>query len=263
MVKYNAGKRTVITAGNCLSEIAKMPMADLVFLDPPFNLGKKYDSSSDRLPDKKYKDFLSNVFELCIARMKPTATLWLNMHKEKVSWCDNRLRELGLYWRDHIVWHYRFGQHTDSKFIGTKSHVLYMTKHRKDYTWNPHLILEPSDRKSKYGDKRTDRKTKNPGYRVPHDVWYGEGFCRIQGNNKERVSLHNNQLPEAVLFRVLRGTANARDTILDPFFGSGTTGVVADYLDMKTYGIEISDGYAASAAARVDRGPVDPPPILP
>ena len=112
----------------------------------------------------------------------------------------------------------------------TKYTFVSFVKKPDERTWNGNDILEPSDRATIYGDPRTMAKESNKGMRVPMDVWYGKYWGRIQGNNKERRGKHDNQLPEVYLERVIRACSNEKDLVLDPFLGSGTTGLIAHAL---------------------------------
>jgi site-specific DNA-methyltransferase (adenine-specific) len=122
-------------------------------------------------------------------------------------------------------------------------------------------VLEPSDRAAIYDDKRT-RETRQPGKRVPLDVWYGLNWGRIQGNNKERRHNHQNQIPEVYLERVVRACSNPGQLVLDPFLGSGTTCTVARGLGRRSIGIEYSRRNAASAFQRIEAGPIRLGPAL-
>src|SRR5262249_34279807 len=132
---------------------------------------------------------------------------------------------------------------------------LYFARDRENRIWNPKAVLEPSDRAAVYDDPRT-RKTKQPGRRVPLDVWYGPLWGRIQGNNKERRKNHQNQIPEGYLERVIRACSNEEDLVLDPFLGSGTTCTVARALGRRSLGIEYSKRNALSAFERIQAGSV-------
>jgi site-specific DNA-methyltransferase (adenine-specific) len=88
------------------------------------------------------------------------------------------------------------------------------------------------------------------------DVWYGQYWGRIQGNNKERRIGHDNQLPEVYLERVVRACSNPGDLVMDPFLGSGTTGVIAHALGRNFIGTEFSKENAKRAIERMKSGPI-------
>ena len=92
--------------------------------------------------------------------------------------------------------------------------------------------------------------------RVPMDVWYGKYWGRIQGNNLERRHYHDNQLPEVYLERVIRASSNEGDLVIDPFLGSGTTGVIAHALGRRFVGCEYSKENARLAWERMKDGPI-------
>ena len=166
--------------------------------------------------------------------------------------------ERKLHMVNWCVWHYRFGQNTKGRFINSKVHALYFCKDPAKRVWNPDPVLEVSDRRAIYGDPRTESKKDGmpAGMRVPMDVWYGKHWGRIQGNNKERRHKHDNQLPEVYLHRVIACSSNPGDTVLDPFLGSGTTGVIAHAMGRNFIGTEFSKPNAEMAFERVIDGPV-------
>ena len=149
------------------------------------------------------------------------------------------------------IWHFRFGQNRTSSFILSKAHVLHFAKNPDDRIWNPDAVLEPSDRATVYFDRRTMAKENNKGMRVPMDVWYGQYWGRVQGNNKERRHGHHNQIPEAYLERIIHACSNKGDLVLDPFLGSGTTSTVPRALGRRSTGIEYSAIHAKSAWERI------------
>jgi site-specific DNA-methyltransferase (adenine-specific) len=166
----------------------------------------------------------------------------------------------GLHLRRHCIWYFRFGVNQNSNFASSHSHLLYYVIDQNSYTWCPDEIMEPSDRALVYKDKRTYQKDEEAkhGLRLPLDVWE---FSRIQGNNKERRHEHPNQIPEEILFRIIRCCSKPGDLVLDPFLGSGGTSVVARFLDRSSVGIEIGKKTAASAVERIMKGPVRTPPV--
>jgi len=280
-----SGVEARVYVGDCrdvlpgIAEVASHAV-DLIFADPPFNWNRAYDKWDDALPVKEYLDFTYAWLDLCTDALAPSGSLWVNIPD---SWAAEIVVHLKkrLHMVNWCVWHYRFGQNCTERFIGSKVHALYFSKQRSPAparegarggesgskrgatiadgrTWNPGTILEQSDRASIYNDPRTyDKNDGMPGgMRVPMDVWYGQYWGRIQGNNKERRIGHDNQLPEVYLERVVRACSNAGDLVLDPFLGSGTTGVIAHALERRFIGIEFSKENAKRAAERMKSGPI-------
>ncbi len=237
---------------------------DLVFADPPFNWSRDYDRErtgktwDDRsMSDREYLDFTYAWLDGCVDALRAGGSMWVNIPDDWAAEIVVHLKSRGLGMVNWCIWHYRFGQNTTGRFINSKVHALYFTKAGPN-TWNPDEILELSDRAAIYGDPRTMNKKDGlaPGMRVPMDVWYGQYWGRIQGNNKERRPNHDNQLPEVYLERVIRSTSNPGDLVLDPFLGSGTTGVVAHALGRRFIGFEFSPANAKSAFTRIGEGMV-------
>ncbi len=255
-----------VYVGDCRELLAKIPevragAVDLVFADPPFNWNRAYDKWNDRMPEKEYLQFTRDWLDLCIGGLRPGGSLWVNIPDDWAAEIVVHLKDRGLTMENWCIWHYRFGQNTTGRYINSKVHALYFLQPEakgQRRTWNPQEVLEPSDRATTYFDPRTLNKADGmpAGMRVPMDVWYGPYWGRIQGNNTERRGYHDNQLPEVYLERVIRSTSNAGDLVLDPFLGSGTTGVVAHALGRRFLGTEFSAENARSAYERMKAGPV-------
>ena len=252
-----------IYVGDCRAILPRIPEVragalDLVFADPPFNWNRAYDRWHDAMPDAEYLRFTYDWLDLCIGGLRPGGAFWVNIPDDWAAEIVVHLKERGLLMRNWCIWHYRFGQNATEKFISSKVHALYFVKKGGLWTWNAEEVLEQSDRASTYFDPRTESKRDGmpPGMRVALDVWYGKYWGRVQGNNKERRSYHDNQLPEVYLERVLRATSNKGDLVLDPFLGSGTTGVVAHALERRFIGTEFSPENAKSAYERMKAGPI-------
>ncbi len=253
--------------GDCREKLAAMPeiaagSIDLVFADPPFNWNRAYDEWDDGMPREEYLGFTRQWLDLCAQGLKPGGAFWVNIPDDTAAEIVVHLKSIGLTMINWCIWHYRFGQNTTARFINSKVHALYFVKPgpegTADRTWNAAEILEPSDRATTYFDPRTMDKADGmpPGERVPLDVWYGKYWGRIQGNNKERRANHDNQLPEVYLERVIRACSNEGELVLDPFLGSGTTGVMAHALKRRFIGCEYSKANATSAFKRIQEGPI-------
>ena len=271
--KMGAPARCRVFVGDCREILGDLPEVkqsklDLVFADPPFNWNRAYDKYSDKLPEQQYLDFTFDWLDLCITGLRPGGALWVNIPDdwaaEVVCYLKGRTERKPptvMDMQNWCIWHYRFGQNAVERFINSHVHALYFTKPETETSkryWDPREILEISDRAAIYGDKRTLSKKDGmpPGQRVPMDVWYGQYWGRVQGNNTERRHYHDNQLPEVYLERVVRSCSRPGDLVLDPFLGSGTTGVVAHALGRNFIGTEFSAENAGHAVERIKDGPV-------
>jgi len=228
---------------------------DLVFADPPFNWDVNYGKWQDNMPRDEYLKFTHEWLDACLRVLAPHGSIWVNIPDDTAAEVVVYLKEKRLTMMNWCIWHFRFGQCRNSNFIVSKVHVLYFVKDPAKRIWNPDQVREPSDRATTYGDART-RRTQTPGLRVPLDVWYGEYWGRIQGNNKERRAKHENQIPEVYMDRVIRACSKEGNLVLDPFLGSGTTSTVARALRRRSIGIEYSKAIAKSAFERIKDGPV-------
>jgi site-specific DNA-methyltransferase (adenine-specific) len=249
--------KTEIYAGDCREVLKEIPggSVDLIFADPPFNWDVPYGEWNDAIPREEYLRFTVEWLDGCLAALSDRGAFWVNIPDDTAAEIVLHLKQRGLVMINWCIWHFRFGQHRTGNFIVSKVHALYFARDRERRTWNPEAILEPSDRAAIYADPRT-QETRQPGLRVPLDVWYGPNWGRIQGNNKERRPNHQNQIPEVYLERVIRACSNEGDLVLDPFLGSGTTCTVARALGRRSIGIEYSAQNAESAFERIQRGPI-------
>jgi len=258
-----------VRVGDCREQLLKFDevknqSVDLVFADPPFNWARDYDrhEAGDAWDDSamsrdQYLKFTYEWLDLCVASLKPAGSMWVNIPDDSAAEIVVHLKQ-SMHMVNWCIWHYRFGQNTKGRFISSKVHALYFCKDPDKRTWNADPILEESDRRAIYGDPRTESKRDGmpAGMRVPMDVWYGKYWGRIQGNNKERRAKHDNQLPELYLHRVIACSSNPGDVVLDPFLGSGTTGVIAHAMGRHFIGTEFSKPNAEMAFERIVSGPV-------
>lgn len=237
-----------IIEGNCIEVLKnfKKPFVDLIFADPPFNIGYQYDMYKDNINEDKYLAWTEDWMSACAKALKPNGSFY-------VAICDEYAAEIKIFaernlkmnLRNWIIWHYSFGQQTKSKFARAHTHILYFVKDEKTFTFNSDTARVLSDRQKKYKDKRA-----NPNGKLPDDVW--NEYPRVCGTFDEREGWHPCQMPESLLARIIRVSSNENDLVMDPFSGSGTTCVVAHKLKRNYFGIEISPDYVKDARKRVD-----------
>ncbi len=237
--------------------------ADLVFADPPFNIGYLYHGYDDRLKTEDYLKFSEDWMRAIHRALKPDGSFYLAIGDDYAAdLCVIARRKIGFTMRNWIIWHYTFGQQTRTKFARSHTHILYFTKSEKDFTFNADAVRVASARQLVYNDKRANSKGKVPDdtwYLRPQetpepyfdpgsDTWYASRVC---GTFKEREGWHGCQMPIAVLNRIVLASSNPGDVVLDPFNGSGTTAVAAMLLGRRYVGIDQSPQYVAHARKRL------------
>ena len=235
-----------IICGDCievLSEV-KEPFAELIFADPPFNIGYKYDKYHDKVEKNNYIEWTRDWMAACKKVLKPSGSFYIAIGDEHAADVKVIADGMGLEMRNWIIWHYTFGQQTKKKFARSHTHIFYFVNDKNNYTFNDNAVRVPSARQLVYEDKRA-----NPAGKLPDDVW--DEFPRVCGTFKERAGWHGCQMPENLLKRIIVASSNEGDCVLDPFSGSGTTAAAAIGLGRNYTGIEISEEYVRNANERL------------
>lgn len=259
---------------DCVGGMKELPAGsvDLVFADPPFNIGYKYSEYSDTKTRDEYltwsRQWLSQVKRV----LKSSGTFWLAIGDEFAAELKVlATQELGFCCRSWVIWYYTFGVHCHSKFARSHAHLFHFVRDRDNFVFNTEAIRVPSARQLVYADKRADPRGRVPddtwivrptpesswllrpqdlpeGFSAEGDTWY---FPRVCGTFRERSGFHGCQMPEQLLGRIIRVSSNSDDLVLDPFSGSGTTLVVAKKLDRRYLGYEISKDYVDQSRRRL------------
>jgi site-specific DNA-methyltransferase (adenine-specific) len=250
--------------GDCVEGMARLAAGsvDLVFADPPFNIGYDYDVYDDRCPAELYLDWTRRWGREVQRVLKPDGTFWLAIGDEYAAELKILFqKELGFHCRSWVVWYYTFGVNCTKKFSRSHAHLFHFVRDPKRFTFNDRAIRVPSARQLVYNDKRGVPEGRLPddtwilrpqdlpaGFRADEDTWY---FSRVCGTFKERAGWHGCQMPEQLLGRIIRACSNPGDLVLDPFAGSGTTLTVAKKLGRRWLGYELSPNYVARIEARL------------
>lgn len=275
-----------IYQGDCIKTLNDAPEGwiDLVFADPPFNIGYLYHGYDDSKKTEDYLQFSEDWMRAVHRSLKPTGSFFLAIGDEYAA--DLAViarRKIGFHMRNWIIWHYTFGQQTKKMFAKSHTHILYFTKSapvvsQEKFTFNADAIRVKSARQTTYGDDRA-----NPKGKVPDDTWFlrpqettmvengyrdladdaarlefFDPLCdtwyvsRVCGTFKEREGWHGCQMPIAILDRIIKAASNPGDIVLDPFNGSGTTTVSAALLGRRYIGIDQSKEYVEFARKRIE-----------
>lgn len=210
---------------------------DLIFLDPPYNIGKRFEEFHDKWPSNEaYIQWCQQWLEQCLRVLSKTGSLYLMTSTQAMPYLDIWLRKK-LTILSRIAWHYDSSGVQARRYYGSMYEpILHCVADRKHYTFNAEDILV----QAKTGAQRQliDYRKAVPSVynsqKVPGNAWY---FPRVRYRMKEYED-HPTQKPEALLERIIRASSNRGDVILDPFGGSFTTGSVASQLGRKFIGIE-------------------------
>ncbi len=237
--------RNQILCGDCVEILraVKEPFADLIFADPPFNIGYKYDKYHDDKASDHYLAWTRDWIGACVGVLKPQGSFYIAIGDEYAAHIRVIADEHRLVMRNWIIWHYSFGQQLKRKFARSHTHIFYFVKDAKDFVFHDEAVRVISDRQKKYSDKRA-----NPAGKMPDDVW--NEYPRVCGTFVERTGFPC-QMPESLLARIIRVSSNEGDWVLDPFCGSGTTATVAHKLNRTYTSIDISETYAQAAKERI------------
>lgn len=225
--RFGNEAKTIIH-GDALAELKKLPTesVDLIFADPPYNIGKNFDGLIEAWKEDLFIDWLFEVIAECHRVLKKQGSMYIMNSTENMPFIDLQCRKLFTI-KSRIVWSY------DSSGVQAKKHygsmyepILMMVKDAKNYTFNGDAILV----EAKTGSQRAliDYR-KNPP----------------QPYNHQKV-------PEALLKRIILASSNPGDIVLDPFAGSFTTGAVAIASGRKFIGIEINSEYIKMGLRRLD-----------
>lgn len=235
----------MIHNADCLQVLKAIELGsvNLVFADPPYNIGVKYDQHGDTMAPGDYLSWCESWIHFSSKALSPEGSMWVLINDEWVADFKNIMEYWGLRLRNWVIWHETFGVNCTNKFNRTKRHLLYMTKDPKRFTFNRAAVTVPSARLAKYGDKRA-----NPAGKVMDDVWT---IPRVCGTFKERIKGVPTQLPLELLRRIVGCSSNPGDLVVDCFCGSGTTAVVCQELGRRFIGSELSAAYVEIARARL------------
>lgn len=261
-----------LRCGDCVAGMSRLEAGsvDLVFADPPFNIGYDYDIYSDRRGADEYLAWSRTWGQQVQRVLSPTGTFWLAIGDDFAA--ELKLlfqRELGLACRSWVIWYYTFGVNCKKKFSRSHTHLFHFVKDGRNYTFNGDVVRVPSARQLVYADARADARGRLPddtwvlrpqdlpdGFTADGDTWY---YPRVCGTFKERGGWHGCQMPEQLLGRIIRVSSNPDGLVLDPFAGSGTTLVVAKKLGRRFLGFDISTQYVQKAQARISAASVGDP----
>jgi adenine-specific DNA-methyltransferase len=244
MIKKYHKDLSTIYQGNCIEVLKTIPdnSIDLIFADPPYNIGKKFGDFIDSWPtDQEYADWCFEWMELCIKKLKPSGSFYVMTSTQAMPYLDLWLRDK-MTILSRIVWHYDSSGVQAKKYYGSLYEpILYAVKDPKRYIFNASAIEIEAKTGSvrKLIDYRKKEPTPYKTTKVPGNTWY---MPRVRFRMGEYEN-HPSQKPEQLLERIIKASSNYNDIVLDPFGGTFSTGAVARKLNRQNISIEINEEY--------------------
>lgn len=243
-----------VVQGDCVDVLKTFPETsiDLIFADPPYNLQLRntlrrpdqslvdaVDDEWDQFRDiAAYDTFTRDWLTECRRVLKDDGTLWVIGSYHNIFRVGAMMMDIGYWILNDVVWHKTnpMPNFRGTRFQNATETLIWAKKSasQKRYTFHYHAMKHLNE------DKQM------------HNVWsipVCTGAERIKVNGKKA---HSTQKPEALLYRIIVSSSSPGDVVLDPFFGSGTTGAVAKKLQRAYVGIERDAEYIAVARSRID-----------
>ncbi len=249
-----------IRLGDCIENLKKLPSesVDLVFADPPYFLQLRnalyrpnqtqvdgVDDEWDQFENYQvYDKFTEEWLIECYRVLKKDGAIWVIGTYHNIFRVGTVMQNIGFWLLNDIIW---IKNNPMPNFKGTRFNNAHET-----------LIWATKSAKSNYTFHYQAMKAYNDGLQMRSD--WEMPICK----GKERIKIngqkaHSTQKPEELLYRILLATSNVGDLILDPFFGSGTTGAVAKKLQRNYIGLEREPFYIEVATQRI--AAVEPLPL--
>lgn len=239
--------------GDCIAEMRKLPdgCIDMIFADPPYNLqlggdlyrpeGGRVDAVDDdwdkfdtlAIYDKFTQEWLAQARRI----LKPNGTIWVIGSYHNIFRVGATMQDHGFWILNDIIWR---KANPMPNFKGTRFTNAHET-----------LIWASQSEDARYTFNYRAMKTLNDELQMRSD-WVLPICAGQERLKKGGTKVHPTQKPEALLYRVMLASTKPGDVILDPFFGTGTTGAVAKRLGRKWIGIEREDSYVEAALERIE-----------
>ncbi len=242
-----------ILQGDCIEKLNQFPekSVDLIFADPPYNLQlsktlwrpnmTKVDAVDDKWDQfdnfQAYDDFSRAWLRACRRVLKDNGTLWVIGSYHNIFRTGSILQDLGYWILNDVIWIKTnpMPNFRGVRFANAHETLIWASKSKDArYTFNHHAMKPFNNDKQMRSD-----------WVLP----ICSGKERIKVNGKKA---HSTQKPEALLYRVILSSTNPGDVVVDPFFGTGTTGAVAKKLHRHFIGIEQETRYISVAKKRLD-----------
>jgi site-specific DNA-methyltransferase (adenine-specific) len=250
-IQEKSGHKIIIgDAIEALSDSIDNSSVDLIFIDPPYNIGKNFSGLRDKWKsDDEYLQWSYKWLDLCIEKLKPSGSLYVMTSTQNMPYFDIFIRRK-MHILARIAWYYDSSGVQAKKFYGSLYEpILFCVKDKNNYVFNAEDILVEAKTGAvrKLIDYRKATPTVYNSKKVPGNVW---DIPRVRYRMDEYEN-HPTQKPIKLLERIIKASSNEGDIVLDPFSGTFTTSFVAKQLNRHSIGVEIQKEYAKIGLRRL------------
>ena len=247
--------------GDSLKVIDYLPnnLADLLFVDPPYNANKSFGAASfQRMDDETYEKWVRAWFTKILPKLKRNASIYMCADWRSSSSLFRVLSD-HVKIRNRITWEREKGRGAKANWKNASEDIWFATR-SDDYYFNVELVKLKKRVIAPYrtasGDPKDWTEEPNGNFRLTHpsNLWTDltVPFWSMRENTD-----HPTQKPEKLVAKIMLASTKPGDLVLDPFLGSGTTSVVAKKLRRRYVGIEIDKRYACLAEKRLREAEAD------
>ena len=239
---------------DCIDGFKHTPTAsiDLVFADPPYNIGKDFGNNRTRVSGERYAKWLDTWLAECGRVLKSNGSIYVCS-----EWHDSLVMQAALQKHftimNRITWRREKGRGSARNWKSNMEDIWFCVK-GNDYTFN---VADVKQKKEVIAPYKVNGKPKDwlerdgERFRMTHpsNIWVDTvvPFWSMRENTP-----HPTQKPELVIERIIKASSNADDIVLDPFMGSGTTAVVAKRLGRRFIGFELNPEYVMLSMKRLE-----------
>lgn len=261
--KFRPENSITLYNGDCLTFLKKLPneSVDLIVTSPPYCMRKAYEDPHDDV--ETFKEQHTRVFEDLYRVLKPGGSICWQVGYHVSDKCvvpldyivyeifTSRSRDLlcPLILRNRIVWTFGHGLNSTSRFSGRHEMILWFTKgEQKVFNLDSVRVPQKYPGKRFYKGPNKGALSGNPLGKNPSDVWE---IPNVKAHHIEKT-IHPCQFPTAIPQRLIRALTAENDLVIDPYMGSGTSGVAAVIEKRRFAGSEIQMEYYDIATSRIN-----------
>lgn len=228
--------------------------ADLVIIDPPYNLSKDFNGTKfTAMSDDNYEDYLRSWFGLVCGKLKPTGSLYICGDWKSTAVLQRVIEDAGLTILNRITWQREKGRGAMANWKNGMEDIWFAVKDPKNYYFDVEAVKLKRRVNAPYrvnGVAKDWMETEDGNFRITYPSNFWDDISIPFWSMPENTD-HPTQKPEKLVAKLILASSKPGDVVFDPFLGSGTTSVVAKKLGRIYCGVEIDEEYCLYAAKRL------------